>query len=143
MTSSASSCAWCGAPASNIMGSTLPLIRRLNEHGVDFIVIGGVAAVAHGSALITNDLDICASLDHPNAVKIITALADLHPRFRMRPDLPIVTVDSPNLRGLKNLYLKTDEGQLDILGEVTGIGDFAALAPAAVRMDLGGVICRV
>jgi hypothetical protein len=105
--------------------------------------VGGIAATAHGSPRFTFDLDVCAPLDHQHAVKIIEVLRDLHPRFRMRPDLPVVTPDNANLRGLKNLYLTTDEGQLDVLGEVSGVGDFAAVAAESVLIDFQGIPCRV
>jgi hypothetical protein len=126
------------------MDSTLPLIRRLNDHGVEFVVIGGLAAIAHGSARLTYDVDVCASMGQDNVRKIITALADLHPKWRMRPDLPTVTLDSPQLRGIKNIYLKTDLGQIDLLGEVDGVGDYDAVVKASVPMTLDrGLSCRV
>jgi hypothetical protein len=39
----------------------------------------------------------------------------------MRPDLPVVTEDSPNLHGLKNAYLRTDLGLIDLIGELPGV----------------------
>ena len=42
------------------------LLRRLAEVGVEFVVIGGYAAVIHGSAYVTNDVDVCAVLSPDN-----------------------------------------------------------------------------
>jgi hypothetical protein len=67
------------------MAWTPDLLRRLNDHGVNYIVIGGVAAIAHGSARITEDLDVGASLSRENAVRIVTSLSDLNPRWHTRP----------------------------------------------------------
>src|SRR5687768_12697816 len=56
------------------------MLKRLGDHDVRFVVVGGVAAFKHGSARNTEDLDVCAPLDHDNAVRIIRAFADVHPR---------------------------------------------------------------
>lgn len=123
--------------------STLNLLRRLTDRGIEFVVIGGVAANVHGSPRTTFDLDICASLDHSTCVKVIEAVSDLHPKFRTRPDLPVITPDNPNLKGLKNLYLRTDSIMLDVLGDVAGVGDFAACAKEADWIDFQGLRCRI
>lgn len=120
------------------------VLRRLVNHDVRFVVVGGVAAFRHGSARITEDVDVCAPLDHENAVRIIQAFADAHPRWRVRPDLPVITPDSANLYGLKNMYLRTDLGQLDVLGELPGIGTYEEVLARTVEGDYGGgVRCRV
>ena len=125
------------------MASTLNLLRRLKDRGIDFVVIGGVAATVHGSARLTYDLDICAKLDHATCISIVEAVGDLHPKFRSRPDLPDVTPDNPNLRGLNNLYLRTDWIMFDILGDVPGVGDLAACEQESEWVDLKGLRCRV
>ena len=43
----------------NTMASTLDLLRRLVEHGVEFVLVGGMAAAAHGASIVTEDVDIC------------------------------------------------------------------------------------
>ena len=58
------------------------LLRRLAEAGVDFVVVGGYAAVIHGSAYVTNDLDLCTVLSPDNLDRIRRALADLQPVHR-------------------------------------------------------------
>ena len=123
----------------------LRLIPRLREAGVEFVIIGGVAASFHGVEGITTDLDVTAPMSLKSLQKLIESLSDLHPRFRMRPDLPIVTADNPQLRGIKNLYLITDLGQLDVLGIVEGVGDYDAVLARAVDGDLGAEIgpCKV
>jgi predicted nucleotidyltransferase len=122
---------------------TIELLRRLTSGDVEFIVIGGSAAIIHGSAVTTEDLDVCAPLTHENAVKIIEALADLRPKFRMRPDLGVVAPDNINLRRLKNLYLRTEAGQLDILGELPKVCSYAELQTRSIFADISGIKCRI
>lgn len=125
------------------MAWNLELLRRLNNQGVPFVIIGGVAAIVHGSARITEDVDLCVPLDHENAVKVIRAFAGLNPRWRMRLDLPVVTEDSPNLHGLKNMYLRTDLGQVDILGELPGVCGVDELEKRSIEVTFAGISCRV
>jgi hypothetical protein len=125
------------------MASTLDLLKRLNNHAVEYALVGGVAAVLHGSQLVTADVDICAPLDEPNLAKIVAALSGLQPKFRMAPDRRPLPMEPGKLEGFKNLYLETDLGQLDILSEIAGVGDFAAVALHTITLDLGGAICRV
>ena len=54
------------------------LLRRLIAAQVDFVLVGGFAAVAHGVTLVTRDVDVCCRFDEPNLMRIQTALADLH-----------------------------------------------------------------
>ena len=127
------------------MTSFLRLIPRLRDAQVEFVIIGGVAAIFHGAERATMDLDIAAPMGLENLQRLINALSDIHPRLRMRPDLPVVTADKHYLKGIKNLYLMTDVGQLDVLGMVEGVGDYDAVARQAVDADLGEGIgtCKV
>ena len=54
------------------------LLQRLSDAGIEFVVVGGVAAVLHGSSMVTRDLDVCASLTDANIRKLRAALHDLH-----------------------------------------------------------------
>ena len=119
------------------------LLRRLAEAGVDFVVIGGYAAVIHGSAYVTNDVDVCAVLSPDNVEKIRKALADLKPVHRQTHRKPsFLQVPAPG-QPLENLYLETDDGIIDIITSVLGVGDFARLRERAVRAEIFGVSCAV
>jgi predicted nucleotidyltransferase len=118
-------------------------LRRLNEAGVRYVLIGGVAAIVHGSARITEDLDIFGPLDHANAVAIIRALSGLRPRWRHRPDLPVITPDNPQLHGLKNMYLSCDLGLMDVLGEVPEAGTYVEVEARSEVVDFRGLPVRV
>lgn len=125
------------------MDSLLQILKRLNDCGVDYILVGGMAAVAHGSPMMTRDVDICAPLAELNLSKILNALRGIHPKFRMRPDRMPLFEEPERLAGIKNLYLVTDLGQIDILGELPEICHYAELANCTVEMNLGGFTCRV
>jgi len=108
------------------------LLTRLKENGLEFVVIGGVCVVYHGAPLATFDLDICCAFGEPNLRRIEAALRDLNPVHRLTPNkLPLEL--TPHLcASLKNLYLQTDLGKLDCLGEVAGIGDYDAVLKQSV-----------
>jgi hypothetical protein len=118
------------------------LTRRLVEAQVEFVLIGGFAAVTHGVTLVTRDVDICCRFSEANLRRIQKAFADVHPVHRSRPDLPLALTPE-QCEGLKNLYLKTDLGIVDCLGEVLGVGDFESALKHSVELELPFGSCRV
>jgi hypothetical protein len=125
------------------MGWNVEMLRRLSEGRVEYVLIGGVAANAHGSAIATNDLDVFAPLDHDNVVAVVRAFAGTNLRWRHRPDLPVLTPDNPQLRGLKNMYLRCDLGVMDVLGELPEAGPYPEVRRRATDMQIQGVHCPV
>jgi len=124
------------------MVSTLDLLKRLNNHNVKFVLVGGMACVIHGSQVVTQDVDICAPLTQENLSGLLASLAGAHPRFRMSPERPLP--DAPEaLAGCRNLYLITDLGQLDVLSEIAGVGEYSEVEQHAILVDLEGTPCRV
>jgi hypothetical protein len=118
------------------------LTRRLIESRVEFVLVGGFAAAAHGVMLVTSDVDICCRFSEDNLMRIQKAFADLHPVHRSRPDLAL-QLTSEQCASLKNLYLKTDLGVVDCLGEVLGVGDFDAVLKGSVEVELPVGKCRI
>jgi predicted nucleotidyltransferase len=121
------------------MATTLDLLKRLADRNVELVVVGGLAGIIHGSALVTEDVDVCAPLTPENLSRILAALRELHPRFRMNPGHPPLPDDAAKLAGFKNLYLMTDLGQIDLMSEISGLGPYADVAGHAVTVDVGGV----
>ena len=107
------------------MEPLLLILKRLVDHDVEFVVIGGMAAIAHGADVVTQDVDVCIPFTEANCSKLIDALRDIRPTFRMRPDKLRMYDDPARLAKLKNLYVLTDLGVIDFLGEVSGIGFYA------------------
>src|SRR5688572_18446008 len=102
------------------MHSFSQLLERLDDAGLAFVIVGGYAAVSHGSAYVTKDVDICILFSEENVAKLRQALKELHPQHRMIPgQLSFLTEPKPG-EPLANLYLKTDIGMIDVLSSVLG-----------------------
>jgi predicted nucleotidyltransferase len=119
------------------------LVRKLADHGVQFVIIGGYAAVAHGVTLLTRDLDLCIPFSQENMNRLVECLRKLHPRHRQHPSRPALSENPKVLARFKNLYLETDLGELDLLGEVAGIGTFSETLAQSVEIELWGRTCRI
>ena len=111
------------------------LLRLRNEH-VEFVIIGGFCGIIHGVTLVTKDLDICCRFRPENLYRIEAAVKDLHPYHRLAANkLPLELTDELCDR-LRNLYLQTDLGKLDCLGEVLGLGDYEAVLKRSMTCKL-------
>ena len=118
------------------------LLRVLADAGVNFIVVGGAAATAHGSARLTLDLDVVYRRDAENLRRLVSALATHGPYLRgAPPGLPFLWDEQTLWRGL-NFTLTTTLGDIDLLGEITGGGDYDALLPHCVLLAPFGVPCH-
>lgn len=117
------------------------LLRVLVGHRVGFVVVGGVAATMHGSARVTQDLDVVYDRSDDNLGRLVAALALHRPVPRgAPPNLPF-TWDEATLRCGLNFTLETDLGALDLLGEITGGGDFDSLRPHCIEVEAYGSRC--
>ncbi|MEI6149874.1 MAG: nucleotidyltransferase [bacterium] len=125
------------------MDNLSSLLERLIRHKVEFVVVGGFAAVAHGSTLVTLDVDVCCDFTARNILKLQDAVRDLHPVHRMTPQRLPLSLTTRSCEGLKNLYLDTDAGQLDCLGAILGIGDFPEVKRRSVVIRLPFGRCRL
>ena len=119
------------------------LLRRLTDHGVEFVIVGGYAAVVHGATIVTIDVDVCCRFTTANLLKLQSAVADLHPVHRLTPQHLPLKLTARKCRGLKNLYLATDLGVIDCLGEVLGIGDYTAVKAQSIEMNFKFGRCLV
>ena len=118
------------------------LLARLLQADVEFVLVGGLAAAIHGSSLNTRDVDICIRLSAENLMRIQSAVADLHPVHRTRPDIPLALTPEECSR-FKNLYLKTDLGIIDCLGEVRAVGDYEEALCHSIILNLPIGQCRI
>lgn len=124
------------------MDPLLMILKRLSDHETQFVLIGSFAAMGHGSPVVTQDVDICAPLVRPNLDKIVNALRDLRPHFRFQGSRKLPLYDDPaRLVGFKNIYLNTDWGILDILGDLPGVGPFEQIIQTAVPIDFDQFTC--
>ena len=113
------------------------LLFRLHSNQVEFVIIGGLCAVLHGISLVTEDLDVCCRFSADNLRRIESAVRDLHPVHRLAANkLPLELTDHL-CATLKNLYLRTDLGILDCLGEVKAVGGYDDVLGASVAAEFG------
>ncbi len=117
------------------------LIRLLTEHNVEFIVIGGVAGAAHGSARATFDLDVVYRRTAENIQRLAGSLRAHSPYLRGAPPGLPFRFDAETIQRGLNFTLVTSLGALDLLGEVAGGGAFEELRPHAESMKVFGVSC--
>jgi predicted nucleotidyltransferase len=119
------------------------LLKALVDAGVEFVLVGGVAANLHGSSHMTKDLDVVTRLSVENCSRILVALSPYAPRFYQSYGKPAVTRTAAELAEFKNLYWDTAIGRIDLLGTMPPVGDFDRVLQASVEVDLGEVRCRV
>lgn len=114
------------------------LLRALTDHGVDFILIGGVAARAHGSSRLTDDVDVSYARAAPNLGRLVSALAVYKPYLRgAPPGLPFEWSSATLAAGL-NFTLSTTLGSIDLLGEIVGGGRYEDLLPHTITIKIFG-----
>jgi uncharacterized nucleotidyltransferase DUF6036 len=104
------------------------LIEALCKSEVHFVLVGGVAATLHGSARLTQDVDVVYSREPDNLARIVRALQPLNPYLRSAAGL--------------NSTLTTSAGDIDLLGEIVGAGNYEALIKDTVSVELFGLRCR-
>jgi hypothetical protein len=112
------------------------LLTALSQADVAFIVIGGMAAVAQGATYVTADLALCYQRHPQNYQRLSHALRPFKPCLRGAPaGLPFV-LDAATLRAGLNFTLMTAVGDVDLLGEVTGIGPYEVVKAHAEEVEL-------
>ena len=110
----------------------------LADAQVRLVIVGGLAVTIHGSAYVTYDLDFCYARDAENLSRLTQALQPYNPRLRGAPASLPFRFDEETLKSGLNFTLTTDLGDLDLLGEVTGIGDYTAALATSTPVELFG-----
>ena len=118
------------------------LLRALSESGVEFVLVGGVAATVHGSTRLTAVVDVVYERSRDNLDRLALALAPYHPYLRGAPPGLPFRWDSQTLERGLNFTLTTDLGALDLLGEITGGGRYSDLLPHSIVIRVFGIECR-
>jgi hypothetical protein len=125
------------------MLDTEGFLRLLSAHQVEYVVIGGLAMIAHGSAYITKDMDIYYNRMPANIAAVATAFAPIHPYLRgVPPGLPF-HFDIPTIQAGLNFTLVTDLGDIDLLGEVSGVGGYEQALAQSIEKIIFGYTVRV
>jgi len=118
------------------------LMTALQREGVSFVIIGGIAATLHGSARLTNDLDIVYERSAENYSKLVRALQPFDPYLRGAPAGLPFRFDAETIKRGLNFTLRTTSGDIDLLGELTGVGTFQAVLSQSLVVSLFGAEYR-
>lgn len=121
------------------------ILGALDAHGVDYVVIGGVAVQAYGRRTATKDLDVTASWEPGNLVRLAAALAELDARLAGvdAEQLGIDVTDPTALAGAGSLGLVTSAGDLDILLEPDGAPPYLELRARALEIEVRGILVPI
>lgn len=119
------------------------IFRVLTDHDVDYVLVGGLAGVVHGSPAMTNDADIVPRKSPANLARLAAALRDLEARLRVVDDPDGVAFDPHPalLDSMAMLNMTTRCGDLDLTFAPAALSDYDALLGASVEFELAG--CRV
>lgn len=113
------------------------------DAGVEVVVIGGLAAQAHGSARLTQDADFIYRRTAENIDRLVAALAPLQSYLRGAPPGLPFRFDAATVRRGLNFTLTTTVGDVDLLGEMTGGGTYEAVLPHTIVLPVFGREVRV
>ena len=120
-----------------------PILGALASHAVDFVLVGGLAGLAHGSSYPTYDVDIAYARDPENLDRVGATLLELGATLRgADPGLPL-QLDGRMLANGMNFTFDTRLGPLDLLGESGGLPDYRRLREAATLVEIDGVEVRL
>ncbi len=118
------------------------LLEALARAGVEFILVGGAAATAHGAARLTQDVDVVYRRSPENIRRLADALRGLNPYLRGAPPGLPFSWDSLTIEHGLNFTLTTSAGDLDLLGEISGGGGYEKLLPDTMNITVFGVTCK-
>jgi predicted nucleotidyltransferase len=118
-------------------------LRTLHDNGVQFILVGGVAAVLHGAPIQTYDVDLVYSREGANIDRLLGVLGSLNAIFRVQPERrPGLTAG--HLAAGGHLNLITRYGPLDLLGTIGRDLGYQDLLSHSAELDIGeGIRIRV
>jgi len=136
----------CGRPHGTEMELDLPrILEILHRHKVAYVLIGGLAAVYHGSPFPTEDADITPELGRRNLDRLAAALRELNARIRTDSEpsgLPFAS-DGAALAAAETWNLATDAGDLDVSFTPSGTSGYRDLRRDAADVQLYGVTVRI
>ena len=118
--------------------SIAALLTALYDAEVEFLIVGGYGAWLQGSRIITSDLDVCYRRSNQNISRLVKALQPLHPKLRGAEDIRFLLDERTISQGM-NFTLLTDFGDLDLLGQLAGVGGFDEMITKAKETEVNGM----
>ena len=114
------------------------ILRALAEHGVEYVLIGGLAVQTHGHVRTTNDADLIPAPDPANLERLAAALRSLDARI-LNPGEEDTSVDAKMLAKATIWQFASRDGGIDVLHEVPGGRPYAELSDRALHVQLGDI----
>lgn len=117
------------------------VFETLNRHGVDYLVIGGFAVIAHGHIRATKDIDLVASEQRENLERLAAALRELRARVRGvdGEHLPVDPTNPDDLASGANWTMVTDAGWVDFMAEPPGAASYPQMRARSVQRRVRNV----
>ncbi len=118
-------------------------LRALHDGGVEFILVGGLAAAVNGAPVNTLDIDVVHSRDAANIARLLPVLEALDAVFRIQPERRL-RPNASHLASAGHLNLITRYGPLDLLGTIGSALGYQDLIPHSAELDISeGLRIRV
>jgi hypothetical protein len=129
---------------------TAAMLGALSRHRSSFVAVGGQAAIWHGAARPTKDLDVCPAWDHENLASVSAALRELGAQL-LGPDGRPLGVGAPAARLISQMEIgtwQTDAGRLDVLlgipiDEHRNLARYEQLKDHAMTVEVEGIIVQI
>ena len=121
------------------------VFAALVSHAVDFVVIGGVAAVVHGSRRVTRDIDVVVAPDSENLARLEAALNELSAVKLIEHGARerISTADVAMVALGTTLHTRSTAGRLDVVGAPAGAAPYSQLHARSIVSHVGELAIRV
>ena len=114
------------------------LLKFLTDSPLDFVIIGGFAAVLHGSNYTTRDLDICILFSKEEWEALKEILKPIHPKIRSMQNKVSLFDFDVDYSKIESLHLETDLGLLDLVSHVPSVGTYFDVLKNAEEIELYG-----
>ncbi|QTA80085.1 Uncharacterized protein dnl_23720 [Desulfonema limicola] len=124
------------------IASLSDLIGGLSQAGIEFVIVGGLAAVIQGAPFTTMDLDIVHHQKEENISKLLNFLKQIDAHYR-RPDDKIIEPGKQDLAAKGHVLLSTSLGPLDILAFIEKGYSYQDILPNSVEIEFRGYKIRV
>ncbi len=126
------------------MKSAFPdLLKRLNEAGVEYVLVGGMAAIFHGAEFANTDCDIVVDFNEDNLSLLARTILPFSPRYRNAvPPQPFNEMTAWE-SSRETIYLDTNAGVLDCHSKIKAVGGLAECKGRSVEVDFGEFTIRV
>lgn len=130
------------------------ILAALESHGVDYVLIGGIACLMHGASRVTVDTDVVAAVDRANAVRLLDALRALDAAVLVSRERMAIEDGEPweveslrrgpdGLADAEAWHFTTAAGPLDIVFHAAGVGGYHEHLPGSERRAVFGIEVNV